>query len=95
MFAAQVLTLGTGIVSIFVNNRALASIPVITNATVIGLMIYVIQVLLERNFALTPYQLGYWLTYPSMLLFLSAFVLKQISREYVKEITYTPTQTQA
>jgi len=51
MFAAQVLTLGTGIVSIFVNNRALASIPVITNATVIGLMIYVIQALLERNFS--------------------------------------------
>jgi hypothetical protein len=78
MLAAQVLTLVIGIASIFITNRLLALFPIVTCATVIGLMIYAIQVLLKSNFALTPHQPGYWLTYPSILLFLLAFVLKQI-----------------
>jgi hypothetical protein len=93
MFAAQVLTLVTGVASIFVRNRFLASFPVITCATVIGLMTYALQVLLKRNFALITPGPGYWLTYPSVLLFLLAFVLGQTSRRDLKEITSAPAQT--
>ena len=76
MFAAQVIILGTGIVSIFSSKRALALVPMITGPMVVASMVYTSLRLSHLNMAVDFYQLGYWLTYPSTVLFIVSFLVR-------------------
>jgi hypothetical protein len=82
MFVAQLLTLTTAVASILARKRFLFYAPVIFCSIVIALMIYVMTYV-----SITPKiiygwqdQEGFWLTFPSLVLFLSAFVLNEIAR---------------
>jgi hypothetical protein len=97
MFIAQILTLVTGIASIFASNRTVALIPVILCPTAIALMVYV-NMKISENLGWFSYQQGYWLTYPSTFLFLFAFILslyvkkKNDGRNIIATLTHTQTQ---
>jgi len=79
MFVVQVLTMITGIASIFTRRRVLALAPVLLCLTDTILMIYTNVRLQESNIGLNPLQQGYWLTYPSMFLFIIAFILTLVT----------------
>lgn len=72
MLVAQILTLITGVASIFLNKRILALAPAVLCLMVTASMVYAGTSLRFWH----SYQQGYWLTYPSMLLFLVAFILR-------------------
>jgi hypothetical protein len=74
MFIAQILTLVTGIASIFVSSRIVSLIPIISCLTTIALMVHVNMRISENLVGRFSYQQGYWLTYPSLFLFLYAFI---------------------
>ncbi len=76
LFTIQVLTLIFSIVSIFFNRRILSFIPVLLSVVVLGLMIYTDNLM----FGYGEYQLGYYLIYPSLVIFLSAFVLNEVTK---------------
>jgi hypothetical protein len=69
----------TGIASIFTRRRVLALAPVLLCLTDTILMIYTNVRLQESNIGLNPLQQGYWLTYPSMFLFIIAFILTLVT----------------
>jgi len=69
MFVVQILTLIAGTASIFINRGTLA--PAILCPMITASMIYVEKTFIHWH----SYQQGYWLTYPSMLLFIVAFIL--------------------
>jgi hypothetical protein len=81
LFTIQVLTLIFGIVSIFFRRRIPSFIPVLLSVLVLGLMIYTNNLM----FGSGEYQLGYYLIYPSLAIFLSAFVLNEVTRTNVCE----------
>jgi hypothetical protein len=81
MFVAQVLTIITGIASILIRRRVIALAPVVLCLTVTILMIYTNVRLQESNVGLNPLQQGYWLTYPSLFLFLSGFILGLVAKK--------------
>jgi hypothetical protein len=78
MLVAQILTLITGVASVFLNKRILALAPAILCPMVTALMVYVGTSF--RSWEIS-YQQGYWLTYPSMLLFIAAFTLSLLSHK--------------
>lgn len=78
MLVAQILTLITGVASVFLNKRILALAPAILCPMVTALMVYVGTSF--RSWEIS-YQQGYWLTYPSMLLFIAAFALSLLSHK--------------
>jgi hypothetical protein len=80
MFMAQILTLVTGIASIFTSNRIVALIPIILCPTTIALMLHV-KIKVSETPGFFSYQQGYWLTYPSMSLFLLSFILGLVMRK--------------
>jgi hypothetical protein len=69
------------IVLIFFNRRILSFIPVLLSVVVLGLMIYIGNLM----FGYGEYQLGYSLIYPSLAIFLCAFVLNEVTRTNVCE----------
>ena len=75
MFVIQILTLIAGTASVFINKRILDLAPAILCPMVTYLMVYVSTSF--RSWEIS-YQQGYWLTYPSMLLFIAAFILSLI-----------------
>lgn len=74
MFSLQVLTLASGSVSLLKIHKA-RIIPFVSSLSVLLLMVYVHVQADKRTLYLTKYELGYWLVYPSMFLFLLAFIL--------------------
>jgi len=70
MFVVQLLTLVAGAASVFINKRILNLAAVILCPIVTALMVYVGT---RFDYWTISYQQGYWLTYPSMLLFIAAF----------------------
>jgi TRAP-type mannitol/chloroaromatic compound transport system permease small subunit len=68
----------TGVASVFLNKRILALAPAILCSMVTALMVYVGTSF--RSWEIS-YQQGYWLTYPSMLLFIAAFTLSLLSHK--------------
>jgi hypothetical protein len=76
MFALQVLTLVFGVASAIFERRILSFAPVLLSLAVMALMIYTEQILYEHGFY-AEYQQGYYLIYPSVILFLSAFALDE------------------
>jgi len=75
MFMIQILTLIAGTASVFINKRILALAPAMLCPMVTASMIYAYTSFRPWE---VSYQQGYWLTYPSMLLFSIAFILSQI-----------------
>jgi hypothetical protein len=80
IFMIQVLTLVIGVAFIFLDKKILA--PTVLCITVSVLMTLVNVSPKEANvFSRASYELGYWLTYPSMLLFLSASLLGPVAKK--------------
>jgi hypothetical protein len=80
IFMIQVLTLIIGVAFIFLDKKILA--PTVLCITVSVLMTLVNVSPKEANvFSRASYELGYWLTYPSMLLFLSASLLGPVAKK--------------
>ena len=75
MFIIQVLTLVFGVASVFFNRRILSFAPVLLCLGVLGLMIYAIG---DRD---GEYQQGYYLIFPSLALFIFAFVLNEVTKK--------------
>jgi hypothetical protein len=104
IFMIQVLTLIIGVAFIFLDKKILA--PTVLCITVSVLMTLVNVSPREANvFSRASYELGYWLTYPSMLLFLSASLLGPVAKKRQtahlqesssssKDTIYTPTYTE-
>lgn len=76
MFVIQTLTLAFGCVSLAINRRIILSVPVCLSLTVLALMSYVGYRLSSANYG-GGYQLGYYVVYPSVVLFAFAFVLTE------------------
>jgi len=76
VFMAQILTLATGITAIFINRRIFTLVSATLCSMVTVLMTYTIISLSKLNLTSDSYQQGYWLTYPSIVLFIVSFILK-------------------
>jgi len=73
IFLLQILTLISGIISLL-KIRKIRIIPLVSSVIIVLLMIQVYAKTSEVGLGLKTYQLGYWLTYPSIFLFLSAII---------------------
>lgn len=81
MFAVQLLTLALGLVSIRFDRRNLLLTPFLFSLVVAVLMTYVGQRISGDVLAIsTVYQVGYYLVYPSLAMFLFAFLLREVTR---------------
>jgi len=78
MFILQVLTLVFGVISIILNRGILLLAPVCLSVTTLALMIYTIKTLFGI-FLFGNYEQGYYFGYYSVGLFLSAFVLNEVT----------------
>ena len=74
MFIIQVLTLICSTISMIVNRRLLSLAPVYLSLTILVLMIYTGNKLFE-GYYYEAFQQGYYLVYPSVFLFATAFTL--------------------
>jgi hypothetical protein len=77
MFTIQALTLLFGVVSIIFTRRMLSFAPVLLSLLTIALMVCT-GIIEEIYFG--EYQVGFYLIFPSLVLFLSAFVLDELAR---------------
>jgi hypothetical protein len=78
MFTTQVLTLFFGVASIIFKRRMLSFAPVLLSLLTIGLMV---RTGMPKDIILHgEYQLGYYLVFPSLVLFLSAFVMNEVTK---------------
>lgn len=77
MFMNQILTVASGLLSLFVRERWIRLVPLASSAFVALLMIITNSVLF--GYYRLGYEIGYWLTYPPMLLFLLAFTMNLIA----------------
>ena len=73
IFFLQILILTSGIISLL-KTRKIRIIPFVSSAIIALLMIQVYARASGVGFGLVTYELGYWLTYPSIFLFLSAII---------------------
>jgi hypothetical protein len=82
LFIVQVLTLVFGVAFIVCNKRALSFVPILLSIIVLSLMTYTATVI-SRNglFFSNQYQLGYYLVYPSVALFVFAFALNEVVKK--------------
>ena len=83
MFILQVLTLIFGIISIIFNKGLLLLAPVCLSVAVLALMIYTINTLFGIS-QFGSYEQGYYFSYYPVGLFLSAFVLNTVTRNFPK-----------
>jgi len=79
LFLLQVLTLIFSVAFVFFNRRILSFEPIIFSIAVLILMIYTGDVI-SRNTLSNQYQPGYYLVYPSIPMFLFAFILNELQR---------------
>jgi hypothetical protein len=79
VFIFQVLTLAFGCASIVVNRKIIVSAPVFLSLSVLALMSYAGYELSGFNYG-GGFQLGYYLVYPSVVLFAFAFALNEVIR---------------
>jgi hypothetical protein len=80
IFAVQVLVLAFGITSIHFKRRVMLAATVCLSVAVIALMLYIGKILPYRDSS-EEYQLGYYLVFPSLALFLSAFILNEATKK--------------
>jgi len=76
MFTIQALVLAFGIASIQFKRRIMLAAPVCLSIVVLALMLYIGEIL-----SYGIYQLGYYLVFPSLALFLSAFILNEVTKK--------------
>lgn len=76
MFTFQALALALDIASIHFRRRIMLAAPVCLSLAVLALMIYTGEKLLYGD-----YQLGYYLVFPSLALFLSTFILNEATKK--------------
>jgi len=76
MFAVQALVLAFGIASIHFKRRIILAAPVCLSVAVLALMFYTGKILPYGD-----YSLGYYLVFPSLALFLSAFILNEVTEK--------------
>jgi hypothetical protein len=81
LFTVQVLTLVFGIASIIFKRRILSFTPVLLSLTAIALVIYIGMIVAGIGIYWWQYQLGYYLIYPSAILFMSAFALNEVTNK--------------
>jgi len=74
MFTAQVLVLIFGIASVYLRRRAILAAPICMCLAVLALMS------VSGELLYGTYQLGYYLVYPSIAMFLLAFILNELQR---------------
>jgi hypothetical protein len=82
MFTIQALTLIFGAVSIIFNRRTLSFAPVLLSLLAMALMVN-IGIMLSgypKEIYSGEYQLGFYLVFPSLFLFFSAFVLNELMK---------------
>jgi len=82
MFLTQILTLGFGFTALFRHGRKTQFLPIIPCLSVTSLMVYVWVQAQSHAYGLAKYELGYWLTYPSAILFLYAFILSLLTKQF-------------
>jgi len=92
MFAAQILTLVTVVVSVFVRKRFLTSVTVVLCSMVVALMTYV-GMSSKVNWH-WHFQEGYWLTILSLFVFILSYALRKRFDERNITGIYTPTHAQ-
>jgi hypothetical protein len=86
LFTVQVLTLVFGVAFIIFNRRILSFEPVLFGIAVLALMGCTVKVAHGYNALLdvfvnsSQYQLGYYLVYPSLVLFAWAFALNEVAK---------------
>lgn len=80
LFAIQILTLVFGVAFIVSDRRTLSFEPIMLSTVVLILMTYSAQVI-SRNEYSNQYQLGYYLVYPSVVLFVCAFALNEVVKK--------------
>ena len=85
MFIVQALVLTLGIASIHFKRRVMLAAPVCLSVAVIALMLYTSEIL---SIGEGDYQLGYYLVFPSLALFLSAFILNEVTKNNKPKIPY-------
>jgi hypothetical protein len=90
IFLLQILTLTSGIFSLL-KTRKIRIIPFVSSVIIVLLMIQVYVKVSGVGLGLKAYQLGYWLTYPSIFLFLSALIFHLYSNR--KKTLHTPSHT--
>jgi hypothetical protein len=78
MFTIQALTLLFGVASMIFNRRILSFAPVLLSLLTIALMVYT-DMIEEIYFG--EYQLGYYLVYPSVAMFIFAFLLNEVTKK--------------
>jgi hypothetical protein len=83
MFLIQILTLGFGFATLFRHGKS-TLLPPISCLFVTFLMVYVMAQAQNQTFGLPKYELGYWLCYPSTILFLCAFILHLVENTWEK-----------
>jgi hypothetical protein len=88
MFAAQILTLVTGVASTFIRKRFLTSVTVVLCSMVVTLMTYV-GMSSKVNWY-WHFQEGYWLTILSLFVFILSYALRRRFDERNITGTYTP-----
>jgi len=81
MLVTQVVALATGIFSVFKSKKTVAAVSAATCLTTLLLMVYQNLLMSDTNMEPYCYQLGYWLTYPSLILFIINFLLTLISHQ--------------
>jgi hypothetical protein len=79
MFSMQILTLGFGFATLFRHGKS-TLLPLISCLFVTFLMVYVMAQVQSQTFGLPKYELGYWLCYPSTILFLYALILRLVDK---------------
>jgi hypothetical protein len=84
LFAVQVLTLMFGVVFIISSRRTLSFEPIMLSIAVLVLMTYIGKILsgyVRISLYPSQYQLGYYLVYPSVVLFVCAFALNEVVKK--------------
>jgi hypothetical protein len=83
LFTVQVLTLIFGVAFIISNRRMLSFEPIIFSTAALVLMTYTAKVISNGTFLFVSfqYQLGYYFVYPSVAMFIFAFLLKEVARK--------------
>jgi hypothetical protein len=84
IFVMQALTLAFGCASLVINRRIIRFVPVCSSLTVLALISYVGYRLSRSNNSGVGYQLGYYLVYPSVVLFALAFALDEVRVRYLQ-----------
>jgi hypothetical protein len=90
LFTVQVLTLIFGAAFIISNRRILSFEPIMFSIAVAALMTYTAWAISGEERLSFQFQLGYYLVFPSIAMFLFAFLLNEVTKKRDKQQAETP-----